>query len=92
MALAYLLDTNVISEPLRPVPNKKVLAKLRRYQDRIALPSPVWHELLFGVQRLPLSSKRQLIERYLFEVVEPTMPILPYEEQLLVGMRKSEQD
>jgi tRNA(fMet)-specific endonuclease VapC len=61
----YLLDTNIVSEPLRPVPNAKVLARLKRHQDEFAIASIVWHELWFGCHRLPSSAKRAVIERYL---------------------------
>jgi tRNA(fMet)-specific endonuclease VapC len=44
----------------------------------------VWHELLFGVSRLPASSKRQIIERYLTEVIESTIAILLYDEAAAV--------
>jgi tRNA(fMet)-specific endonuclease VapC len=74
----YLLDTNIISEPLRPVPNAKVLARLKRHQDELAIASIVWHELWFGCQRLPSSAKRVVIERYLNEVILESMIILPY--------------
>ncbi len=79
MSLTFLLDTNVISEPLRPAPNSRVLAQLKQYEAKIAIPSVVWHELLFGCYRLPLSAKRAAIEKYLNEVVAPTLPILPYD-------------
>ena len=79
MSAKYLLDTNVISEPLRPAPNAKVLARLKRHQDELAIASVVWHELWFGCRRLPMSAKRTAIERYLNEVVAASMPILPYD-------------
>ena len=65
MTLRYLLDTNVVSEPVRPLPNSAVLAKLREHQNEIATATVVWHELLFGCQRLPPSKKRRKIETYL---------------------------
>jgi tRNA(fMet)-specific endonuclease VapC len=74
----YLLDTNVVSEPLRPVPNAKVLARLRSNQDELAIASTVWHELWFGCRRLPVSARRNAIERYLNEVISTSMAILPY--------------
>lgn len=80
MSVKYLLDTNVVSEPLRPAPNTKVLARLKRHQDELAIASLVWHELWFGCQRLPISAKRTAIERYLNEVVAVSMPILPYDQ------------
>ncbi len=80
MSARYLLDTNVVSEPLRPAPNAKVLARLRRHQDELAIASVVWHELWFGCQRLPASAKRAAIERYLNDVVAVSMSIFPYDQ------------
>ena len=80
MSARYLLDANVVSEPLRPAPNAKVLTRLKRHQDELAIASVIWHELWFGCQRLPASAKRTAIERYLNEVVAVSMPILPYNQ------------
>jgi len=77
----YLLDTNVISEPLRPRPDRALVRKLRQHQSVLALGSPVWHELVYGCARLPASRRRELIEAYLLEVVEPSIPILPYSRE-----------
>jgi len=79
--LKYLLDTNVVSEPLRPEPNFGVLRRLRRHEEEIAIPSVVWHELRFGSERLPLSRRREAIEKYLEEVVLATIPILDYDRE-----------
>jgi tRNA(fMet)-specific endonuclease VapC len=79
VSLKYLLDTNVVSEPLRPQPSSSVVRRLRRHEDEIAIPSVVWHELRFGVERLPVSRRRDTIERYLQDVVLPTIPILDYD-------------
>ena len=81
MSVRYLLDTNVLSEPLRPVLHPKVIDRLRRHQDELATASIVWHELWFGCQRLPDSAKRQAIEDYLTHVIAPSLPILPYDER-----------
>lgn len=81
MSLKYLLDTNVVSEPLRPRPSRSVLRKLRRHDEEIAIPSIVWHELRYGVERLPMSRKREVIERYLEEVVLTSMPMLGYDRE-----------
>lgn len=35
--------------------------------------------MLFGCYRLPPSARRAVIERYLEEVVGPSIPILPYD-------------
>ena len=81
MSIRFLLDTNVVSEPLRPKPDEKLLEQLRRHEQETAIPAIVWHELRFGAERLPPSRKRATIERYLAEVVAASLPILPYDEQ-----------
>ena len=81
MSLIYLLDTNVVSEPLRPTPNEYVLERLQHHEAEIAIASVVWHELLYGASRLQPSAKRSAIEEYLNDVVAPTFPILPYDIQ-----------
>lgn len=78
--MKYLLDTNIVSEPLRPVPNPKVMARLKRHSGELAIASLVWHELWFGCQRLPTSAKRATIEKYMNEVVAVSMMILPYDQ------------
>ena len=81
MSLTYLLDTNIISEPLRPVPNQQVLEHLKRHENEIALAAIVWHELLFGAYRLSPSARRSVIEQYLSQVIAPTIPVLPYDNR-----------
>ena len=80
MSAKYLLDTNILSEPLRPAPNPETLNRLKRHQDQLATAAIVWHELLFGCYRLPVSAKRAAIENYLLQVVAPSVEILPYDE------------
>ena len=78
MTLKYLLDTNVVSEPLRPNPATKLLRHLRRHEGETAIPSIVWHELQYGCARLPKSRRKTAIQRYLDEVVLASFPILHY--------------
>lgn len=77
-AVKFLLDTNTVSEPLRPLPNPNVVEQLREHEAEIAIPAPVWHELRFGCSRLPPSRRRDAFERYLDEVVRVSMPVLAY--------------
>ena len=74
----FLLDTNVFSEALRPEPRQRILQKITRFRDDIAIASVVLHELRYGVERLPPSRRRISAERYLHEIVA-TMPILDYD-------------
>ncbi len=80
MTTRFLLDTNVLSEPSRRQPNPQVMARLRVHENEVATAAPVWHELSFGACRLPASRRRAFVERYLFEVVARTVPILPYDQ------------
>ncbi|MDM9380800.1 type II toxin-antitoxin system VapC family toxin [Chlorogloeopsis sp. ULAP01] len=80
MSLRFLLDTNILSEPLRPSPNPNVVIMLRHHENEIGTATIVYHELLFGCFRLLESKKRQTIDRYLKEVVQPNIPLLPYDE------------
>ena len=80
MSIQYLLDTNIISEPLRPAPSPKLLDRLKRHQAELAIASVVWHELWFGCLRLPAGAKLTAIEKYLNDVIAASLPILPYDE------------
>ncbi len=81
MSLIYLLDTNIVSEPLRPVPNQRILERLKEHEAEVAIASVVWHELLFGSYRLPHSAKQLVIEEYLNDVIALAFPILSYTTQ-----------
>ena len=79
MSLRFLLDTNVLSEPLKPMPNAGVMQQLRVHRQELATATLVWHELLFGCYRLPISVRRTAIEQYLSNVVA-LLPMFPYDE------------
>jgi len=77
----FLLDTNVVSEPLRPHPATTIMRKLRDHDGEMAIPSLVWHELRFGCVRLPKCRRREAIERYLDDVITLSFPILDYDQR-----------
>ncbi len=79
--MKYLLDTNVLSESVKTSPNKTVLKSIERYQHEIVTAAPVWHELYYGFQRMPVSRKREILEGYLNDVIKSNMIILPYDER-----------
>jgi tRNA(fMet)-specific endonuclease VapC len=74
----YLLDTNTLSEPLRPLPNPRVMERLVQYGHACATATVVFHEMLYGCYRLPNSRKRQVIAAYLQEAVESKLFLFPY--------------
>jgi len=79
--IKYLLDTNVLSEAVKALPDRYVMEMLEKHQDEIVTAAPVWHELLYGCLRLPVSRKREMLEAYLEDVVFRSMDILPYDER-----------
>lgn len=81
MSPVYLLDTSVLAEPLKINPDVDVLAALDRHGSDCAVPAPVWHELYFGMLRLPAGRKRTMIRTFLEETIAVNLPILPYDEQ-----------
>jgi len=74
----YLIDTNILSEPLKPTPNPAVIAQMQQHTPDIAIAAVTWHEIRFGCDRLPPSRRRDYIETYL-QNVQNTFPILPYD-------------
>ncbi len=80
MGLKYLLDANIISEPMKPRPNTNVQDSLRHKWMETAVPAIVWHELLYGLHRLSDSRRKRAIADYLYTVVQNELEILPYDK------------
>ncbi len=76
----YLIDTNILSEPIKSRPNQIVIETMQRHTEDMAIAAVTWHEMLSGCNRLPTSRKRQNLEQYL-QYVLSTFPILPYTQK-----------
>jgi len=76
--LRFLLDTNVLSEPVARQGNKRVLKNLLSHQGECATAAPVIHELRYGARLLEPSHRRVALERYIEGVVLRVYPVLPY--------------
>ncbi|MBB6375521.1 tRNA(fMet)-specific endonuclease VapC [Pseudonocardia eucalypti] len=77
---SYLLDTNVLSEAARPAPDSRVLARLAEVEGNAAISAVTWHELRFGVRRLPPCRRRDALEVFVSEV-SARFPVIPYDER-----------
>jgi tRNA(fMet)-specific endonuclease VapC len=77
----YLLDTGTLSAVIAPKPSRAVIERLALRQEQCAIAAIVWDELTYGCARLPAGRRKQELEAYLNEVVHPSFPILPYDEQ-----------
>ncbi|MFP4653989.1 MAG: type II toxin-antitoxin system VapC family toxin [Phormidium sp.] len=78
MSVTFLLDTNIMSESVKLQPNETFLDNFRQNLEDSAIASVTWHELLYGLYRLPESRRRRNLSNYLTEVIQNKMPILPY--------------
>lgn len=65
-----LLDTNVLSELLRPAPEPRVVAWVGQQADDLALTAITAAELLAGVAALPEGRRRTLLGHQVVTVLE----------------------
>lgn len=79
MSPRYLLDTNILSEPLRPNPSAAVMGRLEEHSGQLATASVVWGELVYGVERMPRGKRRSVIEDYLDALRGSDLLVLPYD-------------
>ncbi|MDL2397877.1 type II toxin-antitoxin system VapC family toxin [Rhizobium mayense] len=61
------LDTNVISETLRKIPDPAVIAWLERHDAEIALPTVAIAEIAFGIQKIVPDQRAVRLEQRLSE-------------------------
>ncbi len=78
MRLVYLLDTNIVSELLRPSPAESVVRSIRESDGTMAIATVVWHELLYGLARLPEGKRKRRVGAGIYHVIAPAFPVLPY--------------
>lgn len=79
MSARFLLDTCILSETVKPRPSVAVLEFLLRHEGRMAMPAIVWHELHYGMERLPEGRRKDRLAAWLREVVTPHFPVLAYD-------------
>ena len=77
--MKYLLDSNIVSEPSKPVPNEKVLVKLSANRKDCVISTVSFFEMLHGVLILPDGRRTQRLLTYLNETVEPFYKFLSYD-------------
>ena len=64
--MSFLLDTNVISEPMKPRPNPGLLAWLAEIdEDSVFISVVTITELRYGVERLAAGTRRKRLDAWL---------------------------
>ncbi len=79
--MRVLLDTNVLSEPLRERPDPAVMAELEHGAHALHTASVVVHELSYGIQRLPAGRRRERLHSYLQALLAGGLTVLPYDRE-----------
>lgn len=78
--LRFLLDTNVLSDPTRPLPNAGVRSRLQKHRGEVCTAAPVLHEMHYGLARMRDGPRKQQLTRYVHEVLRP-LEVLPYDRE-----------
>src|SRR5262245_41742284 len=78
--MRFLLDTPIVSAPVARTPNRSIIRRLDQHGLHCAVAAPVWHELVFGCERLPAGSRRDALALYLQDVVRASFEILAYDD------------
>lgn len=74
----YLLDTNVLSDFLKPIPNSAIVNKIEENQGYCAICATVWQEFVRGYEQMPEGKKKQYIGESLQDIKE-SYEIIPYD-------------
>ena len=81
--MAYLIDTNIISETMKPSPNAGVLKWMALNSEASYLSAISFGELSYGVRRLPEGRRKRNFQQWLNRVEElMSGRILAYNRQV----------
>ena len=71
MSFRYLLDTNILSETLKPQPNLQVLNSIKINRLAITTSAITMQEIIFGYSCLPVSKKDNKLKTMLRKYNKP---------------------
>jgi predicted nucleic acid-binding protein len=75
-----VLDTNVVSEPIKPKPDARVLNWIAQRPESLAVTTVTVGELLTGARLLPLGSRRKTLMNAIESILLTRPARLPYDE------------
>lgn len=75
----YLLDSNIISEPSKPLPNENVVSLLEKHRHESVISSISYFEMLHGVLILPEGKRKERLLAYLDETIVPFYDFVQYD-------------
>ncbi|MEO8615785.1 MAG: type II toxin-antitoxin system VapC family toxin [Luteolibacter sp.] len=60
--MSFLVDVNVLSEAIKPVPSERVVSWLRTHENNLVLDPIVLGEIRLGILLLPKGQRRRALE------------------------------
>ena len=76
--MTYLVDANVLSEPTKRAPSRKVIDWLSANERNLVVDAIILGELSIGILALPRGRKRRQLEQW-FEALVQTIDCLPWD-------------
>jgi predicted nucleic acid-binding protein len=76
--MTYLIDANVLSEPTKPAPDRKVIDWLSANERNLVVDSIILGELCIGILALAPGRKRRQLEQWFTALME-TIECLPWD-------------
>lgn len=87
----YVVDTDVLSETVRPRPAARVIDWFAE-QRTIAVSSVSIYELARGIERLAAGRRRRLLDAWLGRLLDGTFPIIPFDQDAALAAAALEHD
>ncbi len=78
--MSYLLDSNILSEPVCLMPDDKVLQQLADHDGDYTTAAIVRHELVYGCELLAASKRKKQLQTYLAMLLVNGLQVLPYDQ------------
>ncbi len=76
--MRYLLDTNILSEQVKPQPDAGVIKRLELDGIFSCTSATVWHELWHGIRLMAEGRRKQELMDYMQMLLEDGLEILPF--------------
>ena len=77
----YLLDSNIVSEIIKPEPNFNVIKKIGEHNSDCAIGAPTLHEMLYGYHKLPEGIYKKYLGKYILDDVMDSFKVKSYTEK-----------
>ncbi len=77
----YLLDSNIISEIIKPEPDFNVISKIAEHNSDCAICTPVWQEILYGLYRMPEGMNKKYLDNFINDDVHENFKIKIFTEK-----------